>query len=181
MTAPMQPGRLEDERPGGPGTTPRDPAGWRNGLGVVALGLAALALLTPLSRIEVQGRVGLLLVLAAMLELAHGFRRSTEAGQRAAWLGGAITLAMGVLLVNAPYFASTAIVLFLAGWFGLDGIRQLAGAFLPQGHPPVRPGLDLRRYSAISWSAGHCWCSAGGRWWRGRWPPPARRGSSGRP
>ena len=145
MTAPMQPGRLEDERPGGPGPTPRDPAGWRNGLGVVALGLGALALLTPLSRIEVQGRVGLLLVLAAMLELAHGFRRSTEAGRRAAWLGGAITLAMGVLLINAPYFASTAIVLFLAGWFGLDGIRQLAGAFLRR---------DTRR-SALAWiSAG---------------------------
>ena len=37
---------------------------------------------------------------------------------------------MGVLLVNAPYFASTAIVFFLAGWFGLDGVRYLAGAFL---------------------------------------------------
>ena len=145
MTAPMQPRRLEDERPGGPGPTPRDPAGWRNGLGVVALGLGALALLTPLSRIEVQGRVGLLLVLAAVLELAHGFRRSTEAGRRAAWLGGAITLAMGVLLINAPYFASTAIVLFLAGWFGLDGVRQLAGAFLRR---------DTRR-SALAWiSAG---------------------------
>jgi 3',5'-cyclic AMP phosphodiesterase CpdA len=68
-------------------------------------------------------------VLAAVLELAHGLRRSTAAGQRAAWIGGAITLAMGLLLINAPYFASTAIGLFFAGWFGLDGVRHLAGAF----------------------------------------------------
>src|SRR5207248_11481328 len=69
------------------------------------------------------------LVLAALLEIAHGFRRSTAEGQRAAWVGGAITLAMGVLLVNAPYFGTAALVLFLAGWFGLDGARHLLGAF----------------------------------------------------
>jgi uncharacterized membrane protein HdeD (DUF308 family)/3',5'-cyclic AMP phosphodiesterase CpdA len=102
---------------------------WRNGMAGAALVLAVLALLTPLARVEVQGRVGLLLVLAALLEIAHGFRRSSAEGQRAAWVGGAITLAMGVLLVNAPYFATAALVLLLAGWFGLDGVRHLLGAF----------------------------------------------------
>src|SRR3954452_23238826 len=108
---------------------PADSASWRSGLGITALVLACLALLAPLSRIEPQGRVGLLLVLAAGLELAHGFRRSTAQGQRAAWLGGGITLGMGVLLIHSPYFATTALVLFLAGWFGVDGLRYLAGAF----------------------------------------------------
>ena len=141
MPAPTRPTRSEDRESDGTGLMPRDTARWRNGLGVIALGLAVMALLSPISRIEVQGRVGLLLVLAAVLELAHGLRRSTAAGQRAAWVGGAITLAMGVLLVNAPYFASTAIVLFLAGWFGLDGVRHLAGAFRRK---------DARR-SALVW------------------------------
>jgi uncharacterized membrane protein HdeD (DUF308 family) len=127
--------------PGGSGPTPRDTAGWRNGLGAIALILGVLALLAPISRIEVQGKVGLLLVLTAVLEFAHGFRRSTAAGQRAAWVGGGITLAMGVLLVNAPFFASTAIGLFLAGWFGLDAVRYLAGAFRRR---------DTRR-SALAW------------------------------
>jgi len=108
---------------------PRDTAIWRNGLEAIALALGVLALISPISRIEVQGRVGLLMVLAAVLEMVHGFRRSTAAGQRAAWVGGAITLAMGVLLINSPYLASSALGLFLAGWFGLDGVRQLAGAF----------------------------------------------------
>jgi 3',5'-cyclic AMP phosphodiesterase CpdA/uncharacterized membrane protein HdeD (DUF308 family) len=121
--------------------TPRDSSLRRNGLGSIALVFVVLALVAPISRVEVQGRVGLLLVLAAGLELAHGFRRSTAAGQRAAWAGGAITLAMGILLINAPYFASTAVGLFLAGWFGLDGVRQLAGAFHRK---------DVRR-SAIAW------------------------------
>ena len=129
MTAPTQPPGGGDSHATGTALMPRDTARWRNGLGVIALALAVLALLAPLSRIEVQGRVGLLLVLAAVLEVAHGFRRSTAAGQRAAWVGGGITLAMGVLLINAPYFATTALVLFLAGWFGLDGVRRLLGAF----------------------------------------------------
>jgi hypothetical protein len=109
MTAPTQPLSSEDMKFERAGPMPRDTARWRNGLGAIALALCALALLTPISRIAVQGRVGLLLVLAAVLELSHGFRRSIAAGQRGAWIGGGITLAMGVLLVNAPYFTSTAI------------------------------------------------------------------------
>lgn len=141
MTASTQPMSSPDETSDDGARNPRETAIWRNGLGAIALVLGALALLAPISRIDVQGRVGLLLVLAAALELAHGFRRSTAAGQRAAWVGGTITLGMGVLLINAPYLASTALGIFLAGWFGLDGIRQLGGAFLHK---------DTRR-SALAW------------------------------
>lgn len=119
-------------RPNGttePGNRRADSMSWRSALAIAALLLAGLALVTPLLRMDVQGRIGLLLVLAAMLEVAHGFRRSTAAGQRVAWVGGVITLAMGVLLINAPFFATTAVVLFLAGWFALDGVRHLLRAF----------------------------------------------------
>ena len=104
------------------GTQPERP---RRGIGIAALVLAVLALLTPLGRAQVYGRVGLLLVLAAVLEIAHGFRRSTAQAQRSAWFGAAITLAMGLLLMNAPYFAVAALWLFLAASFGLDAIRYL--------------------------------------------------------
>ena len=136
-------------------------------------GPGRLALLSPISRIEVQGRVGLLLVLAAVLEIAHGFRRSTAAGQRAAWVGGAITLAMGVLLINAPYFA-------------VDGARPLPGRLVR----PRRPSLPRRRLptartraappwsgssraSATSWSAWRCSSLRGQVLVPGRWPSPA--------
>ncbi len=119
----------------------RDSLKWRNGIGIAVLILGALALIAPLSRVEVQGRIGLLLILTAVLEIAHGFRRSTAAGQRAAWGSGGITLAMGVLLIHSPFFATTALLLFLAVWFGLDGIRYLFGAFRRK---------DTRR-SAVAW------------------------------
>jgi predicted phosphodiesterase/uncharacterized membrane protein HdeD (DUF308 family) len=99
-----------------------------NGIGIAVLALALLALLAPLRLTNVSGHVGLLLVLCACLEITHGFRRSTAAGQQAAWVGGGITFGIGVLLISAPYFASSALLLFLAGWFGLDGFRYLLRA-----------------------------------------------------
>jgi hypothetical protein len=36
-----------------------------------------------------------------MLEAWQGFRRATLPDQRAAWIGGVITIAMGVLVSNA--------------------------------------------------------------------------------
>ena len=113
------------------------------GIGILAILLALLALLTPLGRAQVYGRVGLLLVLAAALEIAHGFRRSTVQGQRSAWFGGAITVAMGLLLIQAPYLAVAALWLFLAGWFGLDGIRYLVET-LRARHRGISPCCDPR-------------------------------------
>ncbi|MFL5240870.1 MAG: metallophosphoesterase [Gemmataceae bacterium] len=109
---------------------PKSPrARYRNVLSIIVSLLAVLALFTPLYRADVQGRVGLLLLLTAILEIAHGFRRATPSAQRTAWVSGGITLAMGVLLINAPFVAASALVLFLAGWFAIDGVRYLLGAF----------------------------------------------------
>lgn len=117
----------------GEGTIPARPdrAYHRNILGLAVLVFAALALLTPLFRAEVQGRLGVLLVLAGFVEIAHGFRRATAAAQRAAWVGGGITVAMGFLLIHAPFLAASALIYFLAGWFAFDGVRNLFGAIRP--------------------------------------------------
>jgi uncharacterized membrane protein HdeD (DUF308 family)/3',5'-cyclic AMP phosphodiesterase CpdA len=116
------------------GLQARDSAKWRSGLGIVAILLAVLALLAPLSLDEVHGRIGFLLVLASLLEIAHGFRRSTLQGQRAAWFGGGVTLAMGLLLLAAPYFAVAALLIFLAGSFGIDAVRYLVVAVRSARH-----------------------------------------------
>ncbi len=101
----------------------------RHGWAAVALLLAVLALLAPWTAASAPAAsVGLLLALAAVIEIAQGFRRATAAGRRGACFGGAVTLAMGLLLVNAPLLAATALSVFLAGWFGLDGLRHLAAA-----------------------------------------------------
>jgi 3',5'-cyclic AMP phosphodiesterase CpdA/uncharacterized membrane protein HdeD (DUF308 family) len=107
-----------------------EPAKWNGGTALAVLVLAVLALATPLAGVDVAFRVGVILILAAVLEVAHGFRRSTAAAQRAAWAGGVITLAMGVLLVNAPYLASSAVLIGFAGWYGLDAARAFGSAVL---------------------------------------------------
>lgn len=102
---------------------------WRSGYGVILLLLSALAFLTLFFEEEhVGGRVGILLLLSACVEFLHGFKRNTRSGQLTAWQGAGITLAMGILLINVPLFASNALHYLLAGWFGLDAIRYLIHA-----------------------------------------------------
>ncbi len=91
--------------------------------------LAGLAVSTPLLAAEPTGRLGALLVLAAFLEAAHGFRRATAAGQQEAWAGAVITLGMGLLLINSPFLASSALLLFLSGWFALAALRSFVAAW----------------------------------------------------
>ncbi len=115
------------------------------GTGLAVAAMAAVALLSPLVAGEgAASLVGLLLVGAGMLEAWHGFRRATLAGQRAAWIGGAITIAMGVLVSNAAALAATGITVLLAGWFALDAIRYLVrGVGRHDGRVPdwLLPGL----------------------------------------
>jgi uncharacterized membrane protein HdeD (DUF308 family) len=109
--------------------------------------LALLAVLAPwMARTAPAERVGVLLAAAAIVEIAHGFRRSGRTAQRSAWLDGLVTLAMGILLINAPWVAGAALILLLAGWFLIDSVRQFAGAVraLRTGMPLsafVLPGL----------------------------------------
>ena len=115
----------------------------RQWMALLCAALALLAVLAPwMARTAPVERVGVLLAIAAVVEIAHGFRRSGAAAQRAAWVNGLVTLAMGILLINAPWVAGTALVLLLAGWFLLDGLRHLAGAV--RAAQARRPGPGLR-------------------------------------
>ncbi|MFT3882809.1 MAG: metallophosphoesterase [Gemmatales bacterium] len=97
---------------------------WRNGYALIVLLLALLAFLAPFFREETPGeRIGALLIITAIVELLYSFKRTTRSGQISSWLGAAITLAMGLLLINSPLFAANALLYLLAGWFGLDAFR----------------------------------------------------------
>jgi uncharacterized membrane protein HdeD (DUF308 family) len=125
----------------------------RRALAIAALGLAGLALIAPLTAgsgaIE---RIGVLLLLAACVEIAHGFRRRTPASQRSAWLSGGVTLGMGSLLVNAPWFAAGALSLFLAAWFAVDGVRRgiQAGRALAAAAPAAVPAVQALGNVAVA-------------------------------
>ena len=114
----------------------------RHWMALLCAVLALLAALAPwMARTAPAERVGVLLAIAAVVEIAHGFRRSAAAAQRSAWFNGLVTLAMGILLINAPWVAGTALVLLLAGWFLVDAVRHFTGAV--RG---VRQGVPIRTF-----------------------------------
>jgi 3',5'-cyclic AMP phosphodiesterase CpdA len=138
--------------------------------GLFVSGLGLLAFLAPmLKQDHIGGRVAVLLIITAIIEFAHGFRRATKAGQRLAWVGGFITLAIGLLLLNAPYLTSTAVILLLAGWFALDALRHFVAYLGYSGETPNSKtysmlaglgnaaaclGLLIFRDFAVTWTLG---------------------------
>ena len=118
-----------------------------SGLGAAVMLLAALAAVAPLfAGPATPTVVGLVLLAGACLELAHGVRRSTAEGRRAAWIGGAITLVMGMLVLQAGDLAGRAILLLLAVWFGVDALRHAVGSVARSG-----PGLRARVLPALGY------------------------------
>ena len=108
---------------------------------VAALGL--LALIAPLRAAEHPLlRVGALLALAGGLEILHGVRRTEAVALRRALTSGALTVLMGLLLINAPYVAGNALVLFLGVSFALDAVGYVSAAWrAPDGRTRLLAGL----------------------------------------
>ncbi len=99
-------------------------------LAVVTILLGALALATPLSHTEYpESSVGSLLGLAAAIEVLHALRRSTSAGRRQGTTGAIISMVIALFLINAPLVASRALRVLIAGWFGVDAVRDTIAAF----------------------------------------------------
>jgi len=93
------------------------------GIGVF---LGVLALLTPFWEVaEPASYVGGLLVWAALLEILHGFRRAEDQARFSAWFSGAITLLIGILLINAILFQGKPLVDFILILFLVDASRYL--------------------------------------------------------
>jgi uncharacterized membrane protein HdeD (DUF308 family) len=90
---------------------------------LVAIACGIGALIAPTGAAEQPLlRVGALLSVAGGIETIHALRRSSLAAVRRAVTSGIITLLMALLVINAPFIAGTALVLFLAVSFGLDAI-----------------------------------------------------------
>ena len=99
-------------------------------LPLVVAALGVLALLAPLGAAEEPlTRVGVLLAVAGGLEVLHGVRRATPSAMRRAVTSGVITCLMALLVIGAPFIASTALVLFLAISFAADAIGYAGAAW----------------------------------------------------
>lgn len=141
--------------------------GWQSRLYfLAALWPGILALLAPLTEGEIRGRLGFLLIVTALLEMTHGFRRASWEDQRAAWSSGVVSLGLGLLLMHAPYFATGAFQLLTAAWFGVDVARNFAVAvrsgagwatrrkalFATGGNAAAMLAILLLRESWIAWT-----------------------------
>src|SRR5580765_6518609 len=94
-------------------------------LAAVTLGLGLLALATPLGGAEYPAsRIGVLLAIAAIVEVLHSLRRSTAAARRKGTTSAVISMAIALFLINAPFVAAQALRLVIAGWFAVDAARS---------------------------------------------------------
>ena len=117
-------------------------------LALVTLALGLLALFTPLAGSESPApRIGGLLAIAALIEVLHAVRRSNAAARRRSTVGGMISMAMALFLINAPFLAAEALRFLIAGWFAIDGVRSAIGA--------VRPGDTRERTVSALAAAGN--------------------------
>ncbi len=102
---------------------------WRRARGALILVMGCLAMASPfLAGSLALFLVGLLLIACGMLELLETFRAGDEAERRSAYLGGALSVLAGILLLAQPQLLVRGLVLFVAGSFLLDGISKTIAA-----------------------------------------------------
>ena len=91
----------------------------------MTVSLAFMVLIAPFFEGHDRERLGVLLIVAALLEMTHGFRRLHSADRRSAWKSAAVSILLGLALYSAGWLAVKALRWFLATWFALDGFREL--------------------------------------------------------
>jgi uncharacterized membrane protein HdeD (DUF308 family) len=116
-------------------------------LGLVA-GLAPLVYKAPSA-----GLVGLSLLLGGALDVLHSFRVVGEAASRSSYLSGCVTLVMGILVLSAPILIGSALLVFLAVSFALDGLHGLAHAWEQRQAPGVSSAIALGALGSFALAA----------------------------
>jgi uncharacterized membrane protein HdeD (DUF308 family) len=102
---------------------------WRRARGALIVVMGCLAIASPF----VAGTlalfvVGLLLIASGVLEMLETFRAGDERERRSAYLGGALSVLAGILLLAQPQLLMRGLILFVAGSFLIDGINKTVAA-----------------------------------------------------
>ena len=77
---------------------------------------------------EVGPELGGLIIWVAIIEFVHGFRRSSADQRQLAWKSAAVSLFIGILLINAPLLITGAMAIFIAISFLVDAIIYIRHA-----------------------------------------------------
>jgi uncharacterized membrane protein HdeD (DUF308 family) len=71
---------------------------------------------------------------AGCFEIVHGLRRADVDGERGSTGGATVTIALAILLINAPYFVAGGLSVLVAAWFAIDAVRHATRSFAVR-HP----------------------------------------------
>jgi uncharacterized membrane protein HdeD (DUF308 family) len=88
--------------------------------------LALMSLWALFREAPVPERVGVLLIWSAIFVFMQSFSRATDRDRSAGRRSGIVTLILGIVLINAPFLAASAVVIFFAFILGLEAFRQLS-------------------------------------------------------
>jgi uncharacterized membrane protein HdeD (DUF308 family) len=97
--------------------------------GALVLGMGCLAIASPFfAGTLALFLVGILLILSGALEMLETFEAYDETRRRSAYLGGALSILAGILLLAEPQLLLRGLAVFVAGSFLLDAIGKLIAA-----------------------------------------------------
>jgi uncharacterized membrane protein HdeD (DUF308 family) len=100
---------------------------WVRGSLVLAMG--CLAILSPFfAGTLALSLVGILLIVCGALEMLETFETLDEARRRSVYLGGALSVLAGIMLLAQPQLVLKGLVLFVAGSFFMDAFGKIVAA-----------------------------------------------------
>jgi uncharacterized membrane protein HdeD (DUF308 family) len=107
---------------------------WRRARGVAVLVMGGVAIVSPfLAGSLALLLVGLLLIACGVLEMLETFHTDQERERRSAYLGGALSILAGILLLARPQLLMRGLVLLVAASFLIDGIGKIVTAVRARG------------------------------------------------
>ncbi len=107
--------------------------------GLLILVIGCVAILSPFfTGTLAHFVVGLLLIVCGALEMLETFQAPDEARGRSMYLGGALSIGAGLLLLCQPHLLLRGLAWFVAGSFAIDGIGKIAAG-------------EQRRRAGASW------------------------------
>ena len=104
--------------------------GWMKILGIATIILGIIAIGSPLmTGSVVSAIIGIVLVIAGIFELIIAFAADSFKAGTLAFIGGAVTIIAGGLLIARPVVGSAVLTIILGIYFLIDGISRISLSF----------------------------------------------------
>ncbi len=106
----------------------------RRALGLVTMVLGLVVLFSPIVMgAWVISLLGLALIAAGLFQMVQTLRAANETTSRLSYIGGAVTILLGLLLFVAPDLVLSGLLIVVMIVFVIDGVTKIVGAFKQTG------------------------------------------------